>query len=703
MKQQQGLEKQDLTPRLISALLVLAVVLVFGQTLDFQFVNFDDDVGVYLNPLVRSGMTWEAIAAVFTERHVESWCPLTCLSHMVVWKIFGGWAGGHHLVNVILHAASTLLLFFVLRRMTACVWASAMVAACFAVHPLHVESVAWVTERKDALGGLFFMLTLVAYVRYVQHPFSLGRYLTIIGLFILGLLAKPIIITLPFLMLVLDYWPLNRMRIGNAESATSSVHQTTQPVGFSRLILEKVPLFLLVAISCGLTIWGQADFTTTYETYPLQWRLTNALINSTSYLGQTFWPVGLAICYPRRPMDLPMTPVLASLVVLVVVTIAVLLFWRRRPYLIVGWLWYLGTLVPVLGIVQFGNQSEADRFTYLSQIGVCIAVVWGVADLCRSWRGGRWVCGICGMLVLAVMTGWAWRQTSFWCDSETMWNRTLACTSNNSLAHNDLGTTLAEKKHYDEAVKHYHRALEIKPDYTKVHNNLGLVLAKTDRLDEAIKHYRLALDARPDYPEANNNLANALVYSHKLDEAIVHYRRSLDARPNYVKAMFGLAVALWQQGSCDEAIDVVENQLLKRQPNMREARRLLNDIRARRDKMRDAVAGQLGRLDSNPDNLVLLNEVAWILATNPNASIRDGGKAVELAERAVRLSGGQNPAVLDTLAAAQAEVGRFSDAVKTAQKAIDLASQQAKTTLADSLKTRIKLYQDQKPCRVPWR
>jgi protein O-mannosyl-transferase len=689
------------SPRLrlaVCGLLVLAVALVFGQTVAFQFVNFDDDQSVYRNVIVRDGLTQRALVAVFTQRHIESWCPLTCVSHMFDWQLYGDWAGGHHLNNVLLHAGSAVLLFLVLQRMTACFWASAMVAACFAVHPLHVESVAWVTERKDTLSALFFMLTLAAYVRYARGPFSWRRYLAVIGLFAVGLLAKPIVITAPVLLLVLDYWPLGRMKVAAADDeAPAAGPRATLPAVLARLVLEKVPLLLLVGLSCGLTIWGQADFGAAKEVLPLRWRLANACISGVSYIGQTFWPAGLAVFYPRRPLDLPILPVLAALLLLLGITVAAFCCWRRFPYLLVGWLWYLGTLAPVIGIVQFGNQSEADRFTYLAQVGLCIALVWGAADLCRSMRYGRWLCGVVAALVLAVLMGCAWRQTSFWCDSVSLWRHALACTSHNSYAHNDLGLALAERGQRDAAIEQYRQALAINRRNTKVQNNLGLLLAEMGRLDEAIEHYGAALAVQPDYPEANNNLANALAGRKRFDEAVVCYRRALKARPWYLKARLNLTTALAQLGRFDEAIAELEEVLKARAADVRKN---LAAMKALRGRLLDSVAGQRESVRSHPDDVVPLNELAWTLATNPNASVRNGEEAVKLARHANELAGDRQPEVLGTLAAAQAEAGQFPDAVRTAKKALELATAQNKAALADSLRSRIKLYEARKPCRA---
>ena len=471
----------------ICGLLLLAIALVFGQTLGFEFVNWDDNDGVYENPRITGGLRISAVVGMFTQRHVESWCPLTSVSHMLTWCVFGYWAGGHHLTNVALHAASALLLFFALRRMTGAAWPSALVAAVFAVHPLHVESVAWVTERKDTLSGLFFMLALTSYLCYVSRR-SLAWYLGMLGFFALGLVAKPMVITLPFVLLLLDYWPLGRLggvrgqrrrgraggsrdqRLSNLSPLSSPVGPSLAPVRRWFVLGEKLPLLVLVGLSCCLTIWGQRSALGPNTFIGWEWRIQNAAISYAAYLGQFVYPAGLCVLYPRRSVYLPPSQVFAGVAVLLFVTSAALVLRRKAPYLLVGWLWYLGMLVPVIGLVQFGAQSEADRFTYLPQIGLYILLAWAAAGICwrlverREKSGTRGdqrsaasaplrdslsplpaplslvVFCLGAALLLAVMAGSAWRQTVFWQSSESLWIRAIECTPPNYVAYNELGS-----------------------------------------------------------------------------------------------------------------------------------------------------------------------------------------------------------------------------------------------------------------------
>ena len=398
----------------VCALLLLAVATVFGQTLRHGFVSYDDNEYVYENPQVSHGVSVQGIVGAFTQSHASNWVPLTWISLMVDCQLHGLSPGGYHLTNVLLHAATTVLLCIVLCRMTGRVWPSALVAALFSIHPLRAESVAWVTERKDVLSGLFFMLTLAAYVRYVRRPFSPGRYLLVAFVFALGLMAKQTLVSLPFVLLLLDYWPLHRVHSAAREDTPVLDGRRSRRFAIPwHLVVEKIPLLVLVAVSRLVTLWVQGEALAPNEHLPLWWRMSNALISYVGYLGQFFYPLGLAALYPRPGLALPLWSVCEAFLILASVTVVVFLLRRRCPYLLMGWLWYLGMLLPVIGLVQVGIASMADRFTYLPQIGLCIAVVWAVADLCRSRSCHGRVCGAASVLVLAVLMGCAWRQTCF--------------------------------------------------------------------------------------------------------------------------------------------------------------------------------------------------------------------------------------------------------------------------------------------------
>jgi len=732
----------------VCGLLLLAVGLVFGQTVRYGFVNYDDNAAVYENPQVTQGLTPQGVVWAFTHRHIESWAPLSCVSHMFDCQVFGLNAGGHHLTNVLLHVATVALLFLVLCWMTGQVWPSAFVAALLAVHPLHVESVAWVTERKDVLSGLFAMLTLAAYVGYVRHPFSLARYLAVMGFFALGLVAKPILVTLPMVMLLLDYWPLRRMSArqcldpmppqcdgGALAGGADFLNARLGRFSFlARPVVEKVPLLLVVALSCRWTFWGQGQVLALVGHTPLWCRLGNALVSYMVYLGQFFYPVGLAVLYPPPGLDLPLGKIVAAFLLLVAITAATLVWRRRFPYLLVGWLWYLGMMVPVIGLVQFGTQGMADRHTYFTQIGLSIALTWGVTDLCRSWSYRRWVCGAMSALVLLVLMACAWRQTSFWCDTETLWAHTLACTSRNSGAHNNLGAHLAAQGHLDEAMAHYRQALQIEPDYPEAHNNLGVALSNRGHFDEATAHFRQALKIQPNYAEAHGNLGLRLAARGQLDEALAHYqtaveidpdgaefhsrfggalaargqfdaaivqfRQALEIQPENAIAHSNLGAALANLGQLDEAI-VQFQQALKIKPNDLGFHSNVAHALAAQGRLAEAAPHYRMVLKIQPNNVEAQTNLAWLRATCPIDTLRNGAEAIELAQRANTLCAGKRPDVLDCLAAAYAEAGWFPEALASGRQALELARQQGAYSLADAVRGRIALYEAGKPYRQP--
>ena len=465
---------------------------VFGQTLRYEFVNFDDGLYVYENPVVQKGLTREGIVLAFTHVYASNWHPLTMMSHMLDCRLYGLNAGGHHLTNVLLHTASVILLFLVLRRMTGFLWRSAFVAAMFAIHPLRVESVAWVAERKDVLSGLFFMLTLWAYVRYVRHPFSLDRYMSVVFLFTLGLLSKPMMVTLPFVLLLLDYWPLNRFAPPTPAPAVTGNGDSLKNHSVPwRLIIEKIPLLALTGATCVATMVFQKDF---IVPLPLTLRIGNAVVFYVVYLRQMLCPSGLAVLYPFTIGDVGISEVALSLVLLAGISTGVFVLRRRRPYLLTGWLWYLGMLVPVIGVVHVGLVARADRFTYLPQIGLYLLLTWAAADLCAGWRHRRLVLGGLATVILVGLIFCARAQTSYWRNSESLWTHTLAHTSGNYIAHNSLGIMLGKQGRLDEAIEHFQKALEIFPGYPECHNNLGVALLQKGQVDEAIEHFQKVLE-----------------------------------------------------------------------------------------------------------------------------------------------------------------------------------------------------------------
>jgi protein O-mannosyl-transferase len=463
-----------------------AVWAVFGQTLGYGFVNYDDGQYVYNNPQVIHGLNLKGIEWAFTHSLMANWHPLTVMSHMLDCQLYGLNTGGHHLTSLLLHAATAILLFLVLREMTGALWRSAFVAAVFAIHPLRVESVAWVAERKDVLSGLFFMLTLGAYVRYVRKPPSPGRYLTVIFLFALGLMCKPMLVTVPFVLLLLDYWPLNRFG--------TPAHRFSIPW---KLIVEKIPLIVLSIAACLVTLLVQHQDTEV----SFSERINNALVSYVAYCGQMFYPVGLAVLYPYPNDGWPTGKIILALLLLVAISAGAFCWRQKRPYFLMGWLWYLGMLVPVIGLVlQVGAQARADRYTYLPQIGLYILVTWTVVALTASWRSRRWVLGGGAVVVLAVLIICARAQTAYWRDSESLWAHTLACTSGNSLADNNLAwllATLAPAEGGDpvRAVTLAQRACELTGHRDANYlDTLAVAYAATGRFNDAVVTTQTAIE-----------------------------------------------------------------------------------------------------------------------------------------------------------------------------------------------------------------
>ena len=682
----------------VCGFLVLAIATVFGQTVRYGFVNFDDRWYVYGNRHVLPGLTPAGIAWALTSTHGQHWHPLTSMSHMLDCDLYGRWAGGHHLTNLLLHAAASIALFLVLREMTGRFWPSALVAALFAVHPLRAESVAWVSERKDVLSALLCMATVAAYVGYARRPFSLLRYLGVAGLFVLGLMAKPMLVTLPLVLLLLDFWPLGRMNPAAPEDSPTAAGQLSR-FGWrlARLLAEKIPLLILSAGFSVLAVFTQGGFVQTLEQCPMSWRLANVVVAYVTYLRQFFYPVGLAAYYPFPKGTLPLWEVVGACLLLTAITIAAIVSWRKAPYLLVGWLWYLGMLVPVIGFVHLGAQAMADRYTYLPQIGLCIALTWGLAAAIPWSRAScRWACGAASALVLGGLMIGAWRQTSYWSDSETLWTRTLACTSQNWLAHSNFGDALKDRGAIDEAMEQYRQAIDINPTLAEPHNQLGAALFAQGRLAEAIVQYQEALDLKPDLAEAHANLGLALRDIAQPDAAIAQYEEAIENDPESVEAHNDLGLAWLDCGRPDDAIAEFE-EAVKIDPDCAVTHYNLGLALRQQNKFSDAVAAWHKAVRLKPDHVESLQWLAWLLATCPDSSIRNGPEAVQLARRAADLSDDRDPAILDVLGAGLAETGQFAAALKTARQALALATAQKKDGVAAAIKARIGLYETGKP------
>ncbi len=679
-----GREPSKWTLVSVSLAVATLVYLVFGQTLGHQFVNFDDESYVYANPVISRGLSWSSIGWAFTHVLSHNWHPLTALSHMVDCQIFGLKPAGHHFTNVLLHTTATILLMIALFQMTGAFWRSAFVAALFGVHPLHVESVAWIAERKDVLSAVFFMLTLMAYTRYTRKP-SPWHYLLLSILFACGLMSKPMLVTVPLILLLLDYWPLQRFETGKTK--------------ISRLLLEKTPLLVMATAVAIITVVVQRrGINSSVENISLPWRIGNALISATIYLRQMIWPDRLAVFYPHLGSQLPIWQIVIALLLLVCIMVAALLLRQARPYFFCGWLWYIGMLMPVIGIIQVGNQGHADRYMYLPQIGLLVAIAWGITDLSREWRARRLVLTSATAILVGLLTWRASIQTSFWRDSESLWTRAITVTNNNDLAHERLAGALLDKNRPDDAILQAQMAIKIKNTNASAENDLGVALSRKGQPDEALVHFRKARELDNTLSDIHYNSANALAAGGNITEAIAEYEKQLEVNPNFTEAHNNLALLLLRTGRLREA----EDHLLKAlqiKPKYPEAHNNLAIVFSQSGRMEEAIAQWEKTLSIDADNLDAHCNLAWVLATSPADSIRNGPAALEHAQRALTLSARSNPRIWRLVALAQAELGHFDAASEAAERALRLAQDQNNAALVQTLQSNITSFRSGMPVR----
>jgi tetratricopeptide (TPR) repeat protein len=564
----------------LSVAMAAAVLATYWPVLKYDFVKYDDDRYITDNRNVTGGITRQSLIWAFAESHYYMWHPLTTLSQMLDCQLYGLAAGRHHLTSLLIHLANTLLLFWVLTRMTGAIWPSAFVAAVFGLHPLQVESVAWLAERKNVLSGLFCILTIGAYVQYARRP-GLLRLLAVVLVFALCIMTKPMVVTLPCVLLLLDYWPLDRVRtkrkaevqITPAQSQENLpdpelLQNNGQGTSLGLLILEKVPLFILTAILSIITYNAQKSggVVSALEKLTLKSRAANAVISYLTYIEKMFWPSGLAVFYPHPAGNFSHTKVVVSAVLLVLLTIFFLYYPRRRKYLAVGWFWYVGTLVPVIGLVQVGAQARADRYMYMTMIGLLLVLAWGVKDLVAKWRHLRIAAALAAALVLPAAAVCTRLQLRHWKDSVALFKHALDVTTNNFVMENNYANLLSDTGRIEQAIEHYQKALRLRPRSAEVYTNLGNALMDLHKTDEAIEHYRKAVSLAPDLAVAHHNLARALAESGANTEAVAEYREAVRLKPDYVEAWSNLGFELAQQGAHEEAVECY-NKAIAIEPN----------------------------------------------------------------------------------------------------------------------------------------
>jgi tetratricopeptide (TPR) repeat protein len=555
---QSASRSSTITTSLICLALVLAVCAIYGQTYRFGFIAYDDDTYVYKNDVVKEGLTPAGVSWALKSYCCANWHPLTMLSHMLDCELFGLEAGAHHLVNVALHAANAVLLFLLFARMTGYLWRSAIVAAVFALHPLHVESVAWVAERKDVLSTFLGLVAALLYVRYAKAP-SVGRYVAVTVAFGLAIMAKSMLVTLPLVFLLLDIWPLRRLQ------------WRVSWLSARRALLDKVPLLMMSAAVSVVTVFAQRGSGAVMELQrlPFSARFENAVVAYASYIGKAFWPANLAVLYPYDVH--PLAKVLVASALLVALSVAAVVSARKCPYAIVGWLWYLGMLVPVIGLVQVGAQSMADRYTYLPLVGLSAAVVWLAADLLAGKAALTRVGSVVACAVLVLFAVQTYRQAGYWISSRALFEHTLAVTKRNHIIHNNLGVVLAGDGRYDEAISCYKRALEIEPDYADARANVGHVFLALGRLDEAYAELARTLELKPAMVEAHTDMGTLLAAQGRYDESAGHLEESLRLSPAQPNVHSNYAFVLTRLGRADEAISHC-NEALRAAPESVDAR-----------------------------------------------------------------------------------------------------------------------------------
>jgi tetratricopeptide (TPR) repeat protein len=698
---------------LICIALTVVTVAVYYHVCSFKFVDYDDYGYVFENTNIRDGITLKTIKWALTTDYFSYWHPLTWLSHALDWQLFGGNPAGHHISNLIFHIANTLLLFIVLNQMTGALWQSAFVAALFALHPLHVESVAWVSERKDVLSTFFWILTMWAYVRYTRQP-GIGRYLPVVVFFAFGLMSKPMLVTLPFVLLLLDYWPLNRLRPadGPKHKRAGSKHS------FAYLLIEKVPLFVMVLALCIATFIIQKKLGAVRwaGNYNLLIRFANASISYLRYIAKMVWPARLAAFYPHPGQNVSFLFAAISAVLLLAVTIAVLRFAKNRRYLVTGWFWYLGTLVPVIGLVQAGDQAMADRYTYITLTGLFIIIAWGIPDLLglpeidslRRPSGGRDTLFLTGrykkiaitisaLLIILTMSIYTRFHLRYWRNSQALFQHALDVTKDNYVAHLCMSTYTRREGKVGESIYHCQEVLRIKPDDIEVHTRLGDIFLNAGRLDEAIGEYRAFLAKKPDDPNALTTLGIALGRQNKSAEAVKCFKEALRISPNFEAARINLGYALVTGGNHEEAA-VHLAEAIRLNPDSAKAHYHFGHVLVQEGKINEAVTHFRKALQLEPNWVEQpLNDLAWILAANKETAIRNPDEAVRLAQRACEITKYQKPELLDTLSVCFAAAGDFDKAVETAQQALQLCRSAGQETFKEEVKNRLILFKAHRP------
>jgi protein O-mannosyl-transferase len=597
---------------LVSLLLVFAIIVTYHQVINFDFVGYDDELYITKNINVQKGLTYESVKWAFTTFHSANWHPLTWISHMLDYELYGLNPQGHHWTSVQFHIANSLLLFFILFQMTGALWRSVFVAALFALHPLHVESVAWVSERKDLLSTFFGMLTILAYCRYVKKRSFISYLLTVLFLS-MGLMAKPMLVTFPFVLLLLDYWPLKRLRFDNIGSSQAGEKISCYFKGSYRLILEKIPFLILVVFSCILTFLAQNSegAVKSLEVLPLKSRVENALVSYVGYVFKAIWPRKLAVFYPHSVNILSEWKIIGAGLLISVAILLSIRTVKKYPYIGVGLFMYLGTLVPVIGLLQVGDQAMADRYTYIPLIGIFIVMAWGVSDLFKKWRYRKSFLGFSGGIILCVLSVISFYQLKHWQNGITLFENAVKVTENNFIAQNNLGTALASVD-LENAIFHYKAALKINSNFILALCNLGLALYNKGNYDEAVLYFTKALKIDPQKTDARMNLANVLFIQGKYDESLSQYNETIKTDSQNADVHYNLAYVLFTQDNLEKAV-LHYQEAIRINPKHEKAHYNLGNIKIKQGKTREAFAHFAEVVKIKPDYVQAYNKIGLIL------------------------------------------------------------------------------------------
>lgn len=707
----------------ICGILAAAIVCAYWEIRNADFITaFDDNTYLTENLTVQRGVTPENLAWAFTTFHFNNWHPLTWLSYMAECHLFGLNPAAFHLVNLGFHVANTLLLFLLLRRQTTALWASATVAALFGLHPLHVESVAWISERKDVLSTLFGLLTIWAYDAYSRKR-SMKWYVIALVLFASSLMSKAMLVTLPFLLLLLDFWPLRRIELNSPVWLRAT----------SILVFEKIPFFVMAAAASFLAYFAQGDAVAPLQHLSFAQRLANAVVSYPRYISKTLWPVDLAVYYPH-PLQWPVDVIIAAVLLITALTLAAVRTMRKQPYFFTGWFWFVGTLIPVIGLVQIGSQSVADRYLYFPSIGLFIIIVWSVREFVQTRYTPLIPPAVVATAVLAACAVFTIRQIRYWQDSIVLLAHAERVTGPSVIVLNNLGHALINsgrieegrrklehalalqpgdhlrwvnvanaalrEGNLDRAVEHYRGALRLNPDNPGLNMVMGLCLVRQKNFREAVPYYQQAISKQPAYLDAYLQLGDALAFLGDLDSALTNYLAVIDLKGDLASPHQNAGKIYAETGRLDEALKHLTHAV-RLDPHDALGRFHLASALARNGDAQAAIVEYEQAIRLDPSLVLALNNLAWLRATHPDAVLRNGAEAVRLAEQACDLSQRGQAFALGTLAAAYAEVGRFDEAIRTAEKAIELAESQRQHALAERNRQLLASYKASQPWREP--